>query len=232
MSLEKYKSKIFTAAVVVLDMYRVGTGTLLVIFVPGVCGGRACLPIDNWNNGDLLYRVGAACNLLTLLTFAALYAAEIRRENRLSTYLKSNPGLPTDSEDVGKVIQRLTDTRRTRLLTLNTQYQRIGYITIAMYLINTVISAAIIFTGYMNDKGPVLLVTNTLLIGGKLYDIYRTVNTEPNVFLSAYINHKLQFNDVVPTKTTAAFLAAHMKQKLDARSFDNIEDKREQSPAP
>ncbi len=232
MSLEKYKSKIFTAAVVVLDMYRVGTGTLLVIFVPGVCGGRACLPIDNWNNGDLLYRVGAACNLLTLLTFAALYAAEIRRENRLSTYLKSNPGLPTDSEDVGKVIQRLTDTRRTRLLTLNTQYQRIGYITIAMYLINTVISAAIIFTGYMNDKGPVLLVTNTLLIGGKLYDIYRTVNTEPNVFLSAYINHKVQFNDVVPTKTTAAFLAAHMKQKLDARSFDNIEDKREQSPTP
>lgn len=232
MSLEKYKSKIFTAAVVVLDMYRVGTGSLLVIFVPGVCGGRACLPIDNWNNGDLLYRVGAACNLLTLLTFAALYAAEIRRENRLSTYLKSNPELPTDPEDVGKVIQRLTDTRRTRLLTLNTQYQRIGYITIAMYVINTVISAAIIFTGYMNDKGPVLLVTNTLLIGGKLYDIYRTVNTEPNVFLSAYINHKLQFNDVVPTKTTAAFLAAHMKQKLDARSLDNIEDKREQSPAP
>jgi hypothetical protein len=71
-----------------------------------------------------------------------------------------------------------------------------------MYVMNTVISAVIIFTGYMNDKGPVLLVTNTLLIGGKLYDIYRTVNTEPNVFLSAYINHKLQFNDVVPTKTT------------------------------
>jgi hypothetical protein len=232
MSLEKYKSKIFTAAVVILDMYRVGTGTLLVLFVPGVCGGRACLPIDNWNNGDLLYRVGAACNLLTLLTFAALYAAEIRRENRLSTYLKSNPELPMDSVDVGLSIQRLTESRRTRLLTLNTQYQRIGYITIAMYVINTVISAAIIFTGYMNDKGPVLLVTNTLLIGGKLYDIYRTVNTEPNVFLSAYINHKVQFNDVVPTKTTAAFLAAHMKQKLDARSFDNIEDKREQSPTP
>ena len=214
MSLEKYKSKIFTAAVVVLDMYRVGTGSLLVIFVPGVCGGRACLPIDNWNNGDLLYRVGAACNLLTLLTFAVLYAAEIRRENRLSTYLKSNPGLPTDSEDVGKVIQRLTETRRTRLLTLNTQYQRIGYITIAMYVINTVISAAIIFTGYMNDKGPVLLVTNTLLIGGKLYDIYRTVNTEPNVLLSAYINHKLQFNDVVPAKTTATKTTATKEETI------------------
>ena len=232
MLLDKYKSKIFTAAVVVLDMYRVGTGTLLVLFVPGVCGGRACLPMDNWNNGDLLYRVGAACNLLTLLTFAALYAAEIRRENRLSTYLKSNPGLPTDSEDVGKIIQQLTETRRTRLLTLNTRYQRIGYITIAMYVINTVISAAIIFTGYMNDKGPVLLVTNTLLIGGKLYDIYRTVNTEPNVFLSAYINHKLQFNDVVPEKTTAAFLEHHMKQRLEGHDLHDVKDESKESPAP
>ena len=202
MSLNKYKSKLFTSAVILLDMYRVGTGTLLVIFVPGVCGDKACTPLDNWIHGDTLYRVGAACNLLTLFIFAALYTAEIKRENRLITYLKNSPQLPTDSEDVGKVIQRLTDTRRAQLLQLNMYYQRIGYITIAMYVINTIISAAIIFTAYINDKGPVLLVTNTLLIGGKLYDIYRTVNTEPNIFLSAYINHKLQFNDVIEAKTT------------------------------
>ena len=202
MSIDKYKSKLFTGAVILLDMYRVGTGTLLVVFVPGVCGDKACTPLDNWIHGDILYRVGVACNLLTLLTFAALYTSEIRRENRLITYLKNSPQLPTDSEEVGKVVHRLTDTRRAGLLQLNMYYQRIGYVTIAMYVINTIISAAIIFTGYINDKGPVLLVTNTLLIGGKLYDIYRTVNTESNVFLSAYINHKLQFNDVVEAKTT------------------------------
>lgn len=232
MSLEKYKSKLFTAAVIVVDMYRVGTGSLLVLFVPGVCGGRACLPTDNWNKGDTFYRIGAACNLLTLLTFAALYAAEIRRENRLITYLKSSPELPMDSENVGLSVQRLTETRRTKLLQLNAWYQRIGYITITMYIINTAVSAVIIFTGYMNDKGPVELATNTVLIGGKLYDIYRTVNTDPNIFLSAYINHKLQFNDVVPAKTTAAFLAAHMRQRLDARSPDRIEDKGEENPSP
>ena len=202
MSIDKYKSKLFTGAVILLDMYRVGTGTLLVVFVPGVCGDKACTPLDNWIHGDILYRVGVACNILTLITFAALYTSEIRRENRLITYLKNSPQLPTDSEEVGKVVHRLTDTRRAGLLQLNMYYQRIGYVTIAMYVINTIISAAIIFTGYINDKGPVLLVTNTLLIGGKLYDIYRTVNTESNVFLSAYINHKLQFNDVVEAKTT------------------------------
>jgi hypothetical protein len=214
MSLDKYKSKLFTCTVILLDMYRVGTGSLLVIFVPGVCGDKACTPLDNWLHGNILYKVGVACNLFTLLTFAALYAAEIRRENRLITYLKSSPSLPTDSEEVGRVIQRLTEPRREKLLLLNLYYQRIGYITIAMYALNTIVSAIIIFTGYMNDKGPVLLMTNTLLIGGKLYDIYRTVNTEPNVFLSAYINHKLQFNDIVGAKSTAAFLANHLNQKL------------------
>jgi hypothetical protein len=214
MCLDKYKAKLFTGAVILLDMYRVGTGSLLVLFVPGVCGDKACTPLDNWLHGDTFYRVGVACNLLTLLTFGLLYAAEIRRENRLITYLKSSPSLPTDSEEVGKVIQRLTEPRRARLFRLNIYYQRIGYITIAMYLINTIVSAAIIFTGYMNDKGPVLLVTNTLLIGGKLYDIYRTVNTEPNVFLSAYINHKLQFNDVVEAKSTATFLSNHLNRRL------------------
>jgi hypothetical protein len=213
MSLEKYKSKLFTGAVILLDMYRVGTGSLLVLFVPGVCGDKACSPLDNWIHGDIFYRIGVACNLLTLLTFALLYIAEIRRENRLNIYLKNSPALPTDSEEVGKVIQRLTVPRRERLLRLNMYYQRIGYVTIGMYVINTVVSAAIIFTGYMNDKGPVLLVTNTLLIGGKLYDIYRTVNTEPNIFLSAYINHKLQFNNVVEAKSTAAFLADHLHKR-------------------
>jgi len=213
MSLEKYKSKLFTGAVILLDMYRVGSGSLLVLFVPGVCGDKACTPLDNWIHGDTFYRIGVAFNLLTLLTFAVLYSAEIRRENKLITYLKSSPALPTDSEEVGKVIQRLTAPRRERLLRLNMYYQRIGYVTIGMYVINTVVSAAIIFTGYMNDKGPVLLVTNTLLIGGKLYDIYQTVNTEPNIFLSAYINHKVQFNDVVGTKTTAAFLADHLHKR-------------------
>jgi hypothetical protein len=213
MSLEKYKSKLFTGAVILLDMYRVGSGSLLVLFVPGVCGDKSCTPLDNWIHGDTFYRIGVACNLLTLLTFALLYIAEIRRENRLNIYLKNSPALPTDSEEVGKVIQRLTVPRRERLLRLNMYYQRIGYVTIGMYVINTVVSAAIIFTGYMNDKGPVLLVTNTLLIGGKLYDIYRTVNTEPNIFLSAYINHKLQFNNVVEAKSTAAFLADHLHKR-------------------
>lgn len=93
-----------------------------------------------------------------------------------------------------------------------------------MYVVNTVVSAVIIFTGYMNDKGPVLLVTNTLLIGGKLYDIYRTVNTKPNVFLSAYINHKLQFNDVMPAKES---LQGHAQQRPH-----DIEHDHEKSTAP
>ena len=37
-------------------------------------------------------------------------------------------------------------------------------------------------------------------MGSKVYDVYNTVNTKPNVFYSAYLKNKVQFNDVDPDK--------------------------------
>jgi len=37
-------------------------------------------------------------------------------------------------------------------------------------------------------------------MGLKVSDVYSTVNTKQNVFYSAYLKHKVQFNDVDPDK--------------------------------
>ena len=37
-------------------------------------------------------------------------------------------------------------------------------------------------------------------MGSKVYDVYNTVNTKPNIFYSAYLKNKVQFNDVDPDK--------------------------------
>ena len=34
----------------------------------------------------------------------------------------------------------------------------------------------------------------------KVYDVFNTVNTKPNIFYSAYLKNKVQFNDVDPDK--------------------------------
>ena len=53
---------------ILIEAYRIFNGTLLVIFVPGVCGGRACLPQQNYENGSTLYRVNCGFNLVALLS--------------------------------------------------------------------------------------------------------------------------------------------------------------------
>ena len=37
-------------------------------------------------------------------------------------------------------------------------------------------------------------------MSGKIYDVYVNVNTEENVFYSAYLKTKVQYNDVDPNK--------------------------------
>ena len=56
----------------------------------------------------------------------------------------------------------------------------------------------------MDNKTPVSLVTNILLIGGKFYDVYLITNTDTNIFLSAYRKQKVQFNAVNLDKIEAA----------------------------
>ena len=77
-------------------------------------------------------------------------------------------------------------------------YQRWVYITLTVYMANIGFSAYIIFTDYMDLKTPVSLVTNTLLIGAKLYDVHLIAGTDS--FVSAYKRSHVRYNDVNPQK--------------------------------
>ena len=50
----------------------------------------------------------------------------------------------------------------------------------------------------MDDKTITVLLTNILFMGMKLNDVYTTVHTDKNIFLSAYLTRKIQFNDIDP----------------------------------
>ena len=96
MLLKELALKAITPVTILLEAYRIFNGTLLVIFVPGVCGGKACLPQQNFENGSTLYKVNCGINLVALFVFMALYAIEIQREYKLYAYLCINPEKPSD----------------------------------------------------------------------------------------------------------------------------------------
>ena len=184
-----------TAGIVCVDIYRNVMGSMLVLFVPATCGNHPCNPVENLMNGNTIYLCAAGCNFATLLCFLILVGIEFRRENWLNHYLIVNPELPMNT---GSLLDKLTDKRREKLHNMMKLYRRWVYITLAVYMANIGFSAYIIFTDYMDLKTPVSLVTNTLLIGAKLYDVHTIAGADS--FVSAYKRSHVRYNDVNPRK--------------------------------
>lgn len=198
------KQELWRLSLIAIQGYSVLNGALLVIFVPGVCNGRRCSPLDNFQQGSVLYKGVAIVNLVTLVSFIALYAVEIRREYRLNNYLYIDNTMPMDSATMSQHMSFLKTEKKEKLHMLTQMYKLIGTVTLCIFVINTICSGYVIFRDYGNDRGPETVATSTLLIGGKLYDIYKIIAADQNVYLSAYESHHVQFNCAKPSKCVDA----------------------------
>ena len=192
--LRDFALKAITPITVLLEAYRVFNGTLLVIFVPGVCGDRACLPQQNFTNGSTLYKVNCGVNLVALVVFMALYAVEVQREYTLGEYLRVNPEKPSDIATTKAAFESLTDEKKNKIHSFDRLYQRIIVATVCTFVANTLLSGYVIGTEYANDKGPILFATGTVLIASKMYTILSISFSEG--YTSAYLHTRSQFNDV------------------------------------
>ena len=192
--LRDFVLRAITPITVLLEAYRVFNGTLLVIFVPGVCGDRACLPQQNFLNGSTLYKVNCGVNLAALVVFMALYAVEVQREYTLGEYLRVNPEKPSDIATTKAAFESLTDEKKNKIHSFDRLYQRIIIATVCTFVANTLLSGYVIGTEYANDKGPVLFATGTVLIASKMYTILSISFSEG--YASAYLQTRSKFNDI------------------------------------
>ena len=135
-----------------------------------------------------------------MLSFLVMYIFEIKRENRLITYLEVNKNVPTDNDSVQKLLEDLPEDKRNSILSLDKCYQRAGYVSIGCFVANSFLSGFVIYQYYLDTQTTTTFVTNIVIMMTKLGDVYTTVNTEKNIFYSAYLKGKVQFNDVDPDK--------------------------------
>jgi len=184
----------------ILELYRVLMGAFLVVFVPQKCNENICSITENINRSDIISRLAISANLLTFLIFITLYVIEVRRENKLIKYLEVNRFTPVDNESVGEALTKLDDKRKTTILNYDRYYKNGGYLSTFGFILNTVLSLICIFNNYLGSKTMTVLLTNVLFMGMKVSDVFSIVNTKKNVFYSAYLTNKVQFNDVDPDK--------------------------------
>tara|TARA_B100001063_G_scaffold167131_5_gene156099 strand:- start:1287 stop:2117 length:831 start_codon:yes stop_codon:yes gene_type:complete len=197
---QDFKQKINVGLTLIFEIYRVLMGSFLIAFVPQKCGDSICSLNDNINSEDSVIVFGNTCNMLTFLSFLLLYYFEVKRENKLITYLHVNTELPRDNDAVGETLQNLSPIKAKNIWDLDYYYKYSGYFSLSCFLLNAGISSVIIIQNIYDDKTITVLFTNVLFMALKLNDIYTILNTEKNIFLSAFLTRKIQFNDVDPDK--------------------------------
>lgn len=191
--------KVVVLVTLLMEFYRILMGSLLLSFVPQKCGDHVCGITENLYSGGAYYVV-YILNLMTLISFSFLYLVEVKRENRLITYLDVNTSKPTDAMSVAISLSVLPDNKRENILYIDKIYQQIGCCAIGVYVFNTIISAIVIYENYLDNKTITAFLTNVLFMGSKVSEVYSIANTENNVFFSAYLKNKVQYNDVDPDK--------------------------------
>jgi len=195
--------KINVAISVALELYRVLVSSLLILFVPQDCGnGNLCTMTENMNPDSKLYTTGLFFNFATLSVFILMYYFEVKRENKLITYLDVNKSTASDNDSVGKELANLPREKRSNILLFDKYYQKTAYVAMGTFVINSIISGVVVYNYSLGNQTTTTIITNILFMVSKLGDVYVTVNTEQNIFYSAYLKGKIQYNGVDPDKLT------------------------------
>jgi cytochrome b subunit of formate dehydrogenase len=193
--------KINVAISVALELYRVLVSSLLILFVPQDCGnGNLCTMTENMNPDSKLYTTGLFFNFATLSVFILMYYFEVKRENKLITYLDVNKSTASDNDSVGKELANLPGEKRSNILLFDKYYQKTAYVAMGTFVINSIISGIVVYNYSLGNQTTTTIITNILFMVSKLGDVYVTVNTEQNIFYSAYLKGKIQYNGVDPDK--------------------------------
>ena len=167
--------------------------------LPTVLSDALCSLTENIGT-TTLYNASFSVNAITFLSSLIMYMYEVKRENTMINYLHVNDDVPTDNDEVGKVLVKLPEEKKNKILKLDKQYQLSSYITFLFFIVNSILSGITISEHYLDNKTLTVFVTNVLFMAGKLIDVSAITNTEINIFYSAYLKHRIQYNDVDPDK--------------------------------
>lgn len=173
-----------------IELYRVVIGTCLIYFVPNNTTSISFIGIG-------IPTIAFYLNAATLAAFLVLYGIELYRENTLITYLEVTPLLGTDNESVGEVVANLDPKFRKKIYWIDTIYVTYAGGCMCIFTANTIFSGIVLIHN-LDNKTITTFITDILFMMTKLYRIYYVINTEKNIFYSAYMTNFVQYNDLDP----------------------------------
>ena len=229
-----------------LELYKT-TGCFLAVFLPHACGDRICSVSYNLTeNHNLLHELTVVVNSFTFLSFVALYAVEMRRENWCIKYLdidasKSLSYLTDEIEDYPELKRTMSQ--------LNRRYRFLANFCAYSYAFNVIISMVEMTQSWPGASVLAPLISYLILVCTKLYKTQETatLSLRDERALSAYLTGQKTFNriDADHRKSEVAADDQEMKEESEdvgpnvATETDalndidvSMEDKKNQTDSP
>ena len=195
---QDFQQKLSMSLNVTLELYRMMISSLLILFVPQKCGDHICSLTENLQSPTHQYFISLVMNYITMGSLLIMYICEIRREEKLIKVLEVNNTISTDNDSVGKRLEILDLKKREKLFRIDEYYQYTSYFAMMIYIINIILSGIIIQGYSLGNQTMMVYLTNILFMVNKFSNVYIIINTDKNIFFSAYLNTKVQFNDIDP----------------------------------
>ena len=197
---QDFKQRVTVTINCIIELYRVITSSLIILFVPQNCvtppPAHVCSLKENIQFDSAYYNTVLVFNFITLFSFLVMYGFEMHRENLLIKYLDVNNTLPTDNEDVGKVLELLPQKNKIGILKSDLGYQRSGYSAMFIFVVNAFLSGFCLYDYYLNNQTTTTFVTYLLFMVIKISSVWVIIHTPKNIFYSSYLKTNVQYNDI------------------------------------
>lgn len=181
------------ASTIVIELYRIITGSFLMISVPHSCQNDCRF----WIGKSGIYTSAVVINTCTCLAFILMYCIEYKRELFLATNFTVESVLPSDL--ICKEYLHLTDNVHL-YQSLDNQfktYTKIIFIAMFFYIVNTVFTLVVLYNHDTTYRTFIVYGMAVLLIGFKMFKTIRIVLLgEEGICLSVYKENHVRYNNI------------------------------------
>jgi hypothetical protein len=177
----------------ILELYKVGVGCMLSLFVPQACGDEICTLQQNYDKTSAYNRTALITNTASLFCFFVSYVVELRRENWAIRYLDVDYDKPDNSlKELIKSEPALDKT----MDKLNKIYVYTLLVTGGVYVINLGMMGKILYDDYHSVNTVSCTVSFSLLVLMKLYNSLSVaqISLKNDEMRSAFLREFTSFN--------------------------------------
>ena len=187
------KERLKITLIFLLQSYKVLMGSMLVLFVPQMCGDKVCSIVDNLYKEEELHRTCLVLNFISALSFTICYTIELRRENWCIEHLDIDDNF--GDNNLPLVLKNRPELEKA-LHRINNNYYYSSNITTILYVLNLIISTVSIGLNNAGNATVTAYLSFVILILLKLNNAVFISNDSKknNMALSAYMTELQSFN--------------------------------------